>query len=271
MPARTPRARASPRAGSTTARSSSPSRAPPPRCGAGGQVGGEGHLALLGQQSLLVRGLEVEPYADPPPGLRRGAFRPRGPRRLVRAGSSTSGMVAAGARRSAAHRGEVRATVARRPRRATAVRAFAWRGVTAPPGGRRGRAAQPGETLLAEPLDAPRERGGDLGLVGVRGQELLLRVADEGHLHQDRRHGGPHEDSERGLLDPAPLAARHDRELLLDARGERRGLLEVLGLGHVPEDEGQVRARGGPADGSAAPSAGAIRRVSSSVAWYDRK
>ena len=78
---------------------------------------------------------------------------------------------------------------------------------------------------------------------------------------------GADQHAEGRLLHAAPLAAGDDRELLLDARGERRRLLEVLGLRHVPEDEREVRARPPPGGGSAAPSGWAMRRDSSSLAW----
>ena len=43
---------------------------------------------------------------------------------------------------------------------------------------------------------------------------------------------------------PRPSLPVTAGQLLLDARGQRRRLLEVLGLGHVPQDQGQVGAGG---------------------------
>ncbi len=117
-----------------------------------------------------------------------------------------------------------------------------------PPGEGRG-PAEAGRALPSEPLDAAGERRGDLRLVGVRGQQLLLvGVADERHLDEHGRHRRAHQHAEGRLLHPAPLAARDHRELLLDARGEGGGLLEVLGLRHVPEDEREVGAPRGLAE-----------------------
>src|SRR6185503_13235156 len=151
-----------------------------------------------------------------------------------------------GRRSQSDQRGAVNDTTPSRRIRETATRAFAARGLTTVPSVTRpGRGAGHGLAMLAMiPRDATGQRGRHLVLVVVRLEEpLLLRVADEGDLHQHGRHPRPHQDPERRLLDAAPLAPRDLGQLLVDAGGQGRGLLEVLRLGHVPQDEGQVGRR----------------------------
>ena len=79
-----------------------------------------------------------------------------------------------------------------------------------------------------------------------------------------------HQHAEGRLLDAAALAARDLGQLLLDARGQRRRLLEVLGLRHVPQDQGEVAsppAAAAPDGRSRRPPPAASRRLSSSLAW----
>ena len=107
-------------------------------------------------------------------------------------------------------------------------------------GARRRRAA----TLVArvaEPHDALDERLHDR-ILELVGRELLLlgRVGDEAHLDQHGRHVGADEHAERRLLNRARAHRHALAQRGFDRLGERRGLLDVARLRHLPEDHFDV-------------------------------
>ena len=169
-----------------------------------------------------------------------------------------------GPRQKAGQRGAVRVTRPRaRTRRPATVTTLAVRG------SRTGyvlRRLGPALLLLVA-RDAAHERAHDLALVGVGDEEpLLLGVADEGHLHQHRGHGGAHAArgtapaSRRGPGCPSPRPAPPGcgRRAPRTPRGARPGPCPTVS---GPGRRRRARSAGGEAPAlQAAPSAGSRRR-----------
>ena len=69
---------------------------------------------------------------------------------------------------------------------------------------------------------------------------LLLGVGDEAHLDEHRRHVGADEHAERRLLNRARAHRHALAQRALDRLRQHRGLLDVAGLRHLPEDDFDV-------------------------------